>query len=161
MQDEIIKEIDKKALEIDKKAMEIISLLEAYQDENAEQLELKKHIYVDGSGFNGSKCSYCIATSKNKFKIEYINENYSNNEMEYMALIMALIKASSGSTIYSDSELVINQISGEYKVTKNHLRMAHLIARTLTIQKHIILKWVPRGFNIAGLIFDEKKKNKA
>jgi len=50
----------------------------------------------------------------------------TNNEAEYHAVIGALEKAASTPyrqiVVHSDSELVIRQIKGEYKVRKPHLR---------------------------------------
>jgi len=50
----------------------------------------------------------------------------TNNEAEYQAVINSLQKAASRSfrrvVVHSDSELVIRQIRGEYRVRKAHLR---------------------------------------
>ncbi len=62
----------------------------------------------------------------------YIGET-TNNVAEYRALLLALEEAgrhapSCDLTVYSDSELLVRQINGEYKVKAAHLRPLHLEA---------------------------------
>ena len=56
---------------------------------------------------------------------EYIGRT-TNNTAEYKAVIKALEKviefSPSSIEIYSDSQLLVRQMSGEYKVRKEHLR---------------------------------------
>lgn len=65
---------------------------------------------------------------------EFIGET-TNNESEYRALIYALIEAlilGAGSvTIYLDSELVTNQVTGRYKVKDAKLKTLHQEVRHL------------------------------
>ena len=62
----------------------------------------------------------------------YIGET-TNNVAEYRALLMALDEAARHGaqpvTVYSDSELLVRQLNGEYKVKAAHLRPLHLEAR--------------------------------
>ena len=62
----------------------------------------------------------------------YIGET-TNNVAEYRALLLALEEAGrhgAGSiTVYSDSELLVRQLNGEYKVRAEHLRPLHLEAQ--------------------------------
>lgn len=55
----------------------------------------------------------------------YIGET-TNNVAEYRALLMALEEAGRHApdrlTVYSDSELLVRQLKGEYKVKAQHLR---------------------------------------
>jgi len=62
----------------------------------------------------------------------YIGET-TNNVAEYRALLLALEEAgrhASGDalTVYSDSELLVRQITGRYKVKAEHLRPLYLEA---------------------------------
>ena len=69
---------------------------------------------------------------KNNFVIDSFSENVgikTNNESEYLALIKGIklciehnIKIIS---IYADSELVVNQIKGDYKVKNNRMAILH------------------------------------
>ena len=55
---------------------------------------------------------------------EYIGEK-TNNEAEYMALIHGLNQAAMHGKkiiVFSDSELMVNQINGDYKVKQTHLK---------------------------------------
>ena len=51
----------------------------------------------------------------------------TNNQAEYQAIIKALVKASDYThgdiTLYSDSELVVKQLNGEYRVNQPHLQI--------------------------------------
>ena len=62
----------------------------------------------------------------------YIGET-TNNVAEYRALLMALEEAgrheAQSITVYSDSELLVRQLNGEYKVKAAHLRPLHLEVR--------------------------------
>jgi ribonuclease HI len=53
----------------------------------------------------------------------------TNNVAEYKALILALEKASALGLnrvkIFSDSELVVRQLQGKYKVREEHLKLLH------------------------------------
>lgn len=55
----------------------------------------------------------------------YIGSHCTNNEAEYRALILGLEEASERKieelTVFGDSQLVINQINGEYKVKAKNL----------------------------------------
>jgi len=59
----------------------------------------------------------------------------TNNEAEYNSLILGLeaAKKAEGSSIkiFMDSELVVKQIRGQYKVKKEHLRPLHSRAKKL------------------------------
>ncbi len=97
--------------------------------------------------------------------------NKTNNEAEYLALLEALsiiserwatssgtIPAEAGSVeIRSDSELVVNQIKGSYKVKEPHLKPLWEKARRMMADlKTVRLKWVPRERNYAGLWLEGK-----
>ena len=63
---------------------------------------------------------------------EYIGET-TNNVAEYRALLLALEEAGRRApdgalTVYSDSELLVRQLNGEYKVKAEHLRPLYLEA---------------------------------
>lgn len=82
-------------------------------------------------------------------KVEF--ENYTNNEMEYRAAIYAAQQAVSGDTIRLDSELVCNQVNGNYKVKKRNLKPLYETLNRLMLEKNLKLERVPRSQNKAGL----------
>ncbi len=79
----------------------------------------------------------------------------TNNEAEYLALIEALSLASkkAGSIeIRSDSELIVKQIEGGYRVKDPELKPLWEKAQNLVVKLGSVrLKWVPRDENLAGL----------
>ncbi|MCE5251026.1 ribonuclease HI family protein [bacterium] len=96
---------------------------------------------------------------------EYIGET-TNNIAEYKALIAVLKRlkslGASEVTIYSDSELMVRQISGAYKVKNEGLRPLHTevmsLSQTFTACK---ITHVPRGRNpvadgLANKALDER-----
>lgn len=80
------------------------------------------------------------------------------NEGEYTAMLLALEVALSshleGVVILSDSQLVVNQVNGVYRVRKPHL--IPLKNTVLAIVKHVraTIKWIPREENLAGKVLE-------
>lgn len=88
-------------------------------------------IFTDGAsrGNPGSAaCSFLIKDDHNAIidSSVFFLGHTTNNVAEYTAVIRALTRASectSGElSMYSDSQLVVRQITGEYRVTKPHLK---------------------------------------
>ena len=78
--------------------------------------------------------------------------HHSNNTAEYCALILALQEAVmmrvSGLQIYTDSELIAKQFSGEYKVKEPSLRALFCLASHLkSAFKSLAVTHVPREKN--------------
>ncbi len=76
----------------------------------------------------------------------------TNNIAEYMALVFALQEAMmlgvAELEICSDSELLVKQCKGEYKVKEDSLRLLFLIAKHLRGGfKHFTIRHVPREEN--------------
>ncbi len=85
------------------------------------------HIYTDGASRSNpgeSASGYQIFDEKGKLLVKYsfYNGIKTNNEAEYLAIIAALEKAgaefgyATEVLLSSDSQLVVRQINGEYKV---------------------------------------------
>lgn len=90
----------------------------------------------------------------------------SNNQAEYMALIRALEHLTAAMrdgelkdevfpgaislTCYSDSRLVVEQVSGRWKVRKRHIKLLHSMVKTLLKQfGHWNIKWNSRNVNVS------------
>ena len=76
----------------------------------------------------------------------------SNNVAEYQALILALEKAlelgARSATVFLDSELVVRQIRGEYRVREPHLKELHQKALELLNQlSQYSILYIPREEN--------------
>ena len=87
-------------------------------------------------------------------KVEF--EEFTNNEMEYKAAIFAAQNAEAGDTIRLDSELVCNQVNGNYKVKKGNLK-PHAELKKLMIEKSLKVLWIPRNQNKAGKALERTK----
>ncbi len=76
----------------------------------------------------------------------------TNNEAEYLGLIGALTwieenKIESEIEINSDSQLLVRQMQGKYKVKAENLKKLWLIAQNLSKNKKIIYKEIKRESN--------------
>ena len=94
--------------------------------------------------------------------VEHFDEHLTNNQAEYLALIYALaLLLSKGIeenvVIRGDSQLVIYQINGTYKVKEKKLKILYKTAKEyLNKFKNIKLEWVPREQNLAGHVLDRR-----
>ncbi len=89
---------------------------------------------------------------------EYIGDNLTNNEAEYRAVIIALkkFKALFGSKlaenteveVRSDSELMVMQLNGEYKIMDEKIQRFFIEIWNLKLDfKHVKFKKIPREKN--------------
>jgi ribonuclease HI len=79
----------------------------------------------------------------------------TNNEAEYEGLILGLARAvelgARRVVIYGDSQLIIKQLQGQYKVKAPNLLPYHQKAKQLLEQiPSRSLKWIPRAENAAA-----------
>lgn len=132
--------------------------VEYFQDTyiNPQNLICVDEIYCDGSGFNGlvSRIAY---GNKNLMKQTIYREPFTNNEMEYQSLIHAIGIAKKWDIIYSDSQLIVFQVLGQYKVHDKKLIPLNILATKEINRKHIKIMWIPREQNIAGKYLDKQK----
>ena len=115
-------------------------------------------IYVDGSskgnpGKAGIGVLVCDNTGKPIKKISLYIGIATNNFAEYTAMIYALQEALISGyktvTVFTDSELVTKQLSGEYAVKKNHLKL---------LNKQV--EHLKNGFDKVDIVFVPREKNK-
>lgn len=90
----------------------------------------------------------------------------TNNIAEYQALILLLKdllsrEAEAGPRkrylVCGDSELVIRQLRGEYRVKQPHLQMLHAEAIRLRRGLDVDFRWIPRERNQAGFLLESRK----
>lgn len=119
-----------------------------------------ERIFVDGSGFNGRTSGYCVVWENGPMGITHevftLQENRTNNEMEYAAVIEALT-SSSNNEIYTDSQLVVNQVAGKWRVNEAHLKPLCQRVQELLKEKDSTLHWIPREENLAGHVLERRK----
>jgi len=113
-------------------------------------------IYADGSGWNGIECKYCVYIKGSTPLIYKYKTKRSNNEMEYLALITALEIANKEDIIFSDSQLVVNQVSLKWKCNYEHLRLLRDTCIRILKDKNVRIIWIPRNGNLAGKILEGK-----
>ena len=113
-------------------------------------------IWIDGSGWNGKESKYAIAFGDGGTWIDRFNTEKTNNEMEYEALLYLLRGTSilPGDQIFSDSQLVVNQVNGKWKVKEPRLFPLCQEAQKLLIIREVILTWIPREKNKAGHLLE-------
>lgn len=117
----------------------------------------KLKIYIDGaSEGNPGPSGIGIIVYNNREKVigkiqKYIGEA-TNNVAEYRALVYALTEAlflkASHITIYTDSELIANQMNGKYKVKNVALQQFYQEATHLLAGfKQVKINYIPRSKN--------------
>ena len=90
-------------------------------------------IYTDGAARGNPGPGACAFVFVKGETIIYRDSKYlgtvTNNKAEYNAVIEALRKAVEYTRwnvrVYSDSALIINQINGEWRITKDHLKVLY------------------------------------
>lgn len=117
---------------------------------------------------DGSTTEVCfVLLNRNKRLVAavqpaYKGDSVTTNEGEYWALIHGLSELSSQdiwkATIFSDSELLVRQINGLYKVKTPSLIRLHAIARAFLDTAGYEVRWINRKKNLAGIILEERKK---
>lgn len=121
-------------------------------------------IYIDGgSRGNPGPAAVGFLFCNEKGKVlksfgEYLGENFTNNEAEYQAVISALNKfkqvfgkklaKNSEIQVKSDSELLIKQLKGEYKILDSKIQPLFLKVWNLRLDfKKVTFKLIPRKKN--------------
>lgn len=115
------------------------------------------HIFVDGaSRGNPGKAGAGIVITKNNKLIEhhgYFLDEKTNNQAEYLALLLGLFLITeqfhikNNITIFSDSELLVRQISGVYRVKNELLIPLYKRAKKTMLTINYTIKHIPRSEN--------------
>jgi len=121
-------------------------------------------IYTDGgSRGNPGKAGIGVVFCNEKGQVikkygEYLGDNLTNNDAEYQAIIFALkkfktifgkaISETSDVEIRSDSELVVKQLNGDYRLTDPKIQQFFIEIWNLKFDfKSIKFKHIPREKN--------------
>ena len=109
-------------------------------------------VYVDGSGGENSGYGYFVKESGESFYEK--KPNITNNQAEYMAIIVALKKFLNSNeeiTIFSDSKNTVCQLNHEFAINNEQLRVLAREAWNIIGKfSNLTLTWVPRKENLAG-----------
>ncbi len=123
---------------------------------------MKLLAYVDGSGaYKDQKeagVGVILVDRDNGELIWYGGEEIgfkTNNEAEYHGVIYAMYAAQdfdcTDLVVRSDSKLIVNQISGEWKVHDNHIRVYYEEVKSQAENfDHFVVEWIPRTQNRAA-----------
>lgn len=120
-------------------------------------MKTKLEIYVDGGARNNPGPAGIGVVIGNKEYAEYIGEA-TNNVAEYKAIIFALKKArhllgksklkNTEIVVNSDSELVVNQINGKFKILEKELQPLFLEIWNLKFDfPYLKFNYIPREKN--------------
>jgi ribonuclease HI len=109
-------------------------------------------VYVDGSGGENSGYGYFVKETGESFYEK--KPNITNNQAEYMAIIVALKKFLNSNEeiiIFSDSKNTIFQLNHEFAINNEQLRVLAREAWNIIGKfSNLTLTWVPRKENLAG-----------
>jgi len=126
--------------------------------ENPANLIHLEPTFCDGGGFNGKSSKIAFGKDLMFIRVLEIEEERTNNEMEYLALITALTFGDEEELFLTDSKLVVNQINNNWKCNFKHLERLRDIAKILLEKKKGVIMWCPREENLAGIKLDQLKK---
>ena len=133
---------------------------------------MKLKIFTDGGARgNPGIAGYGVYIEDENKKMVFEESRFlgikTNNEAEYMGLIGALSWVKNNCPeaeieINSDSQLLVRQMKGVYKVKAAHLKDLWLAAQNLINNREITYKEIPREKNtkadaLANLAMDRKK----
>jgi ribonuclease HI len=112
-------------------------------------------IYTDGACLgNPGPMGVGIVFVKNDRIVKKISRPIgkgTNNIAEYMAVLTALQEAKKmgekNITLRADSQLLIKQLNGEYKVKAKHLRQLHDAVVLLARELNVKFEWIEREKN--------------
>jgi ribonuclease HI len=121
-------------------------------------------LYFDGAFTNGIPMfgwtlqREGIEADKGNGAVDLLNEEMTTNVAEYGGLVAGLtgalkwVKQHDTLAVYGDSQLVVRQISGQYRIKKLHLMPYAMKARELLRAARdsgitVALDWIPREQN--------------
>ena len=116
-------------------------------------------VYVDGSiRANGKPNAFggvgvtAYHKGKNIVNFSQLVKVKTNNEAEYVAVYKAIKIMETINVdyrIYSDSQLIVNQINGKYEVRKQELKLLYeRVVFAMEVSEHYQgIKWIPREEN--------------
>ena len=127
----------------------------------------KKQMYIDGASRSNpgpSGAGIFIKTEDKPKELSYFLGHQTNNQAEYLALVLGLLHLKKGSLkIISDSLLLVRQIKGEYKVRNENIKNIYLFAVKLLENFDYTIVHVLREKNkdadrLANIAIDKKVK---
>ncbi|KAL0354230.1 UNVERIFIED_CONTAM: hypothetical protein Sangu_1004300 [Sesamum angustifolium] len=136
-------------------AQALVNFVIEMTDEEGEHKQQRWKLFIDGSStLQGSEAAVTLETpqgEKNQYALRF-NFNASNNEAEYEALLAGakLAQAAGAKYLraYSDSQLVLNQVRGDYEAKGEKMVQYLNLIRTLCQKfENFELQCVPQSNN--------------
>lgn len=112
--------------------------------------------YCDGYE-NAKGCGYLVSSDKSSVLSHqnFSPRAYTNNECEYLAVLKAIELASKNDVIYTDSKLVVGQLSWGWKCNYQHLKVLIDKCKNMMSNKPVKIRWINRERNLAGKIIEK------
>lgn len=116
-------------------------------------------IFCDGAGsmFSGQKGMIAVVFEGLKEIVEEVDEPSTNNEMEYGAVLKALKVCNPHDEIFTDSQLVVGQLTKDWNVNAENLRPFVEEGKRLIAEKGCTVGWLSRNQNLAGKLIEERQ----
>jgi ribonuclease HI len=119
--------------------------------ENPADWYFVQSLYCDGSGWNGKQSGYVVTDENQEVLYKEFSElKRTNNDCEYLAFLKACELAYTNAEIFSDSQLVVFQVIGDYKVREEKFISIVKKCQLLIKLKNLNVGWVERNKNVAG-----------
>jgi len=126
--------------------------------ENSRPAPGRQILYIDGAGMgpDGTGSGYAVLNQTTGERWVGRKDSLTNNQAEYLALGLAVKRLPHGSAaeIRSDSEVVVKQFSGEYRVKVPQLKKLLRQIRDVIEEREldVTLRWIPREENLADAL---------
>lgn len=127
-------------------------------DETVSAVARAWQLYIDGASRNNPGLSgagiYIVRDGSPLYQSGYFLGTKTNNQAEYLALLLGLFnikkwyEAQDSIAIFSDSQLLVRQLQGAYKVRNDLLKPLHSIALSMMREMQVTITHVRREDNV-------------
>jgi ribonuclease HI len=119
--------------------------------ENPADWYFVQSLYCDGSGWNGKESGVVVTDENGEVQyVEFSPIQRTNNECEYIAFLKACELAFTNAEIFSDSQVVVFQIIGDYRIKDEKFLPYATKIRKIIVAKNLHIGWIERNKNVAG-----------
>jgi ribonuclease HI len=116
-------------------------------------------IYCDGytilSNPSDHGGGWVVVRGKKEYRYSVTTPGFTNNEAELRGILQAVTLANPKEKIYSDSKIAINWVNKRKAGSRHDLDSLASKARQLMLEKCLLLEFVPREKNKAGILIEQ------
>jgi len=116
------------------------------------------HYYTDGGSYKKIGIILVTDIDGNILLKKTFQNELTNNELEYEAIIAGMELAQNNDVIYNDSKLCVEQINGDFKIRQKKLIPYSAKAKKIQKEKNLIIIWIPRDQNPSGKSLERIKR---